>query len=181
MNIMLLQIVLAGVAATTPNTPACPVQPMPTPLAAASFSAPTSADTILFSAAPSFKRISYAVQVTRPNPAAAARVTVLQLRRQWDCNRHDVAGKWAFTLDKSETRSFFGRMDRLEREWRDSKEVAADGTLFQFERRASGKVRRLPLSPISRGQTGELSALILSLVRRHLPADRIPRGAGWDS
>ena len=157
----------------------CPRQPMPPPLSGAGFGpADRAAETIRFSAAPSLHRKAYAVDISRRREGGAT-IRLVKLARRYDCNLYNVEKRWSFRLSREEAADFFSRLGRLESAWRPPDEIVVDGTSFQYEHHAAGAVREIRLSNSARGVSGEISALILSLVQRSETRGHIPASPEW--
>lgn len=159
----------------------CPRQAMPPALESAGFRAdawPTG-EVIRFSATPSFERTAYAVQITRPGPGRApGEVHLIKLERQTGCNRYDRVGEWHFPLSAYGTTRFFEQIGELESNWREADEIVMDGTAFDFHHKRDGRVVSLDPSASAQGQSGRLSALILSLVRP-IARGSLPDAVNW--
>lgn len=167
----------ALLAAAHPLPPGCPEQPEPAPLASAAFVIPASGDALLFSAAPSAMSVRYALRVVRPAGARTASALLVRLDRRLDCNVHDRAGEWSFTLARAETDALFAAEAGLERAANDPPEVVLDGTAIEVKRYAAGRPAFTYSSNTSAKE--RLSAIVLDLLRHHVPSAELPQSDNW--
>lgn len=175
---MLLALIGSLAVAAAPSTAStCPTQPEPAALTSASFVVPSSADTLLFSAAPSGHSFRYALKITRLPGKAAAAASLLRLKRRLDCNLHDVHGRWSFTLSPKETASAFSAASALQQRGNDPSDIALDGTTIELQRHSSeGAVFTYRSNGAAKEQ---VSKAMLDILRRHVPASELPRSADW--
>jgi hypothetical protein len=167
---------MAVVLATGATTRACPVQPEPAALTSAAFRVPSHGETLLFSTAPSFQSIRYALRIVRSSGARTGSAVLIRLMRRFDCNVHDPAGEWKFRLSPEETDALFSAVTALE--MRDeSTDVVIHGTWVEFRHYVRGK---LAFSYASNGPPKEqLSKVVLDVVAHHVPANELPRSDDW--
>ena len=175
---MLITIIVSmALAAPAPPADDCPAQPEPAALASAGFSVPASGETLLFSAAPSSQSVRYALRVTRVAEQGAASATLVRLKRRFDCNVHDPAGAWTFTLAPEEAEAVFATAAALEQLGDRPSDIVLDGTTIELQRYSSGSAR---FSYSSNGRAKEqLARVVLDAVRRQVPANELPRSSDW--
>ena len=174
---VLSSLIALSVAAASPSTGACPTQPEPAALTSAAFTVPSSGETLMFSAAPSFRSVRYALRVFRPSGARVGSALLIRLKRRLDCNVDDRTGEWTFTLSPTETDALFAAAADLERHGDDPNSIVLDGTSIQLSRYTAGK---LVFNYSSNGLAKErLSKLVLDTMRQHVRADELPRSADW--
>ena len=173
---VLLPFVWAALAMSEPSI-ACPKQPEPAPLTTAAFKVPRSGETLLFSAAPSFRSVRYALRIVRPHGAGPATASLLRLSRRFDCNLHDRAGQWTFSLSQTEADAVFEALPAQKELAEDAQSITTDGTRIELKHYARGK---LGLSYASNGPAmTKLSTAVLKALGRHVPATELPRSADW--
>jgi len=169
-------LITIALAAGTPAK-ACPVQPEPAALGSAAFPIPSHGQALLFSAAPSFQSVRYALRVYRRDAAGRGVAVLVRLKRRPDCNVHDRAGEWKFALSLRETRSLFSTAGDLERRSNKDAEIVLDGTSVELRHYVGGK---LIFSDDSNGLAKEqLSRTVLNLLARHVPAKELPLSGDW--
>jgi hypothetical protein len=163
----------------------CRPGPMPAPEAGAGWSAGNwpAGEAIRFSAQAAFQRRAYAVQISRDAPGEAARVELVRLARPYACNRWDREQAWIFPLGAGEADLFFEGVGAIEARGQPvdrgpKVEIVLDGTGFGYAHRRGGQIRRLRLSNAATGQSGRLSALILSLMG--VARGEIPDNPRWE-
>ena len=155
---------------------ACPRQAEPAPLSSAGLSIPSDGDTLLFSAAPSFQNVRFALRVTRRSQAAGASATLVRLKRPPDCNILNLAGVWEFEIDPEETKALFADAAELERSAPDA-EVVLDGTTVEVQHYASGK--KVFEFSSNASVKERLSRRVLDVVRAHVRASELPASPDW--
>ena len=166
-----------ALAAATPAG-ACPVQPEPAALSSAAFKVPSRGETLLFSVAPSSLSVRYALRIVRRDGASSASAQLVRLHRRMDCNVHDRAGEWSFKLSRGEADAIFNAAAELQRIAETAPpEIVLDGTAVQLERYADGK-RSFNYNS-NAGPKEQLSATVLEIVKRHVPASELPRTNDW--
>ena len=169
-----LDTVLPGKAAPAGHMLApksCPRGPEPSPLDTAAFSFPKDSQTLLFSAAPSFRNERYAVVIVKPHGAAPIWAKFKRYRKRLDCNSLAESDGRLLFLRPGEADPLFEAADQLIRT-NDEPEVVLDGTMIEVQRFSSG---RKILDYRSNGLAArELSALILAIARRQPNGGDLP-------
>jgi len=175
-----LAVLAAGLPLAGLYAQACAPQPMPAPGSSLGWTDGNwpAGETIRFSARPSRLGRAYVVEIGRAAPAGDASVHLVRLVREMSCNRWDRDQEWTFPLGAVDADLFFERIGEIEARLRPDNEIVVDGTSFEYEHRRDGVTRRLLLSPTAMGETGQLSALILSLMR--VARGEVPDRPGWD-
>ena len=178
-----LMLVLAIATGSLPlealQAQSCTPRPLPSPISGMGWTLENwpEGEGIRFSAEPALERYAYVVQISRMSPTSEAKVHLIKLVREWSCNLWDQEQEWTFPLGAQDSRLFFERIGEIESHWKPDDELVMDGTIFQYEHRRAGVVRRLRLSNAAMGDTGRLSGLILSLMR--IARGEIPDSPDW--
>ena len=173
----LLFVMSIALTAQPSVTGICPRQPEPAALASAAFSIPVSGETLLFSSAPSFQRVRYALRITKPAEAGVASASLVRLSRRSDCNVHERVGEWHFKLSTQETQAIFAAASALETLDGNASDIVLDGTTVELQRYASGQAA---FTYSSNGIAKDhLSSLVLEVLKRHVPVGDLPRAADW--
>ena len=175
---MPVAIAIAFALAAATQAAACPAQPEPAVLSSAAFKVPSRGETLLFSAAPSGLSIRYALRIVRADGASSASAQLVRLHLRMDCNAHERAGEWSFKLSRTEADAIFNAASVLQRVAQSSPpEVVLDGTAVQVQRYADGK--RTFDYDWNGGAKERLSATMLEMLKRRVPASDLPRTSNW--
>lgn len=104
-------------------------------------------------------------------------MTVVRLKRGWNCNLHRLDQKWTVPIDAAETSRFFEEIEAWQRSTVDERTITTDGTSIEFRRDDDGRwgPRRKSNGP----SMTPVSSAALSLIRRHLPDDEAPDDITW--
>lgn len=175
---MFMVALLAVSTAAHVPTGACPRQAEPTALTSAAFAVPSRGETLLFSAAPSFQSVRYALRVFRSNKKKGSSAVLIRLKRRWECNVHDRMGEWTLQLSPEETTALFDAAvalrdnRKIDDEW-----VVLDGNRVEVRHYNDGK---LTSSYDSNGFAKEyLSKTVLGVLRKHVPPTELPVANDW--
>jgi hypothetical protein len=176
-----LLLLAAGAADAAPPEPACPVQPMPSPLASLD-EGKSFGKAIAFAAVPSFDRSAWAMRVSRLGPDKGA-LEILRLERQGECNRYDIVQRWDVPIDAagyaaivSQVSPFlvpppdtFSHTDAM----RGLDEIGIDGT--GLELRGDGDRFEVRRGLHQSGKDGAtVSAIFHRLLADHVPPAQLP-------
>lgn len=174
---MFASLLMAVALATGRPASACPVQPEPAALTSAAFTIPSRGETLLFSAAPSFQSVRYALRVVRPSASRRAFANLLRLKRRFDCNVHDRVGEWKFELSPDEGDSLFSASAALEDRNNKQPEVVLDGTSVELRHYVDGKLAFVYGS--NEPAKEQLSETVLNVLARHVPRKELPASDDW--
>lgn len=173
---LMVALAVASVAADASPT-ACPRQAEPSALTSAAFAVPPIGETLLFSAAPSFQSVRYALRVVRYDDTQDGTAVLIRLKRRWDCNVHDRAGLWSIKLSAGETKTLFAAASAVAERWKGEPSATLDGTSVEVRRFGRGQPT---LTYGSNDRSAEhFSNTVLAVLRGHVPEVELPRTSDW--
>jgi hypothetical protein len=167
--------------------PACPRQPLPPAIESAQLP-PLSpfVFAIEFAATPTREYLgeAWVIRLTRRNERTGGTLDIARLRRQMDCNRYDVLGRWSAAVSPDEYARIAAELspfalppqDILVR--RDAGQGSVfDGTMLTLRAQAPNWKFERDLNVGDR-VGARLSPIFHALAARHVPADAMPT-AEW--
>ena len=181
-----LPLLLAAAAqAPAAALPPCLAEPQPMPPALDSVAPAAPAHGVIaFAAVPwEYPGRAWVVRASRKLPAGTARLEIVRLRRQMDCNRYEQERRWEMPLPDADYRALAEAVAPLAEhpaallapagnaEVFD--ELVLDGTGVELRwRRGSWEIRRASNHYARAG--GRISAAFRALLVKHLPAAELP-------
>lgn len=168
--------------AATPELARCAPQPLPPAIDSAG-EPPLASETIEFAATPSleYPGRAWVVRISRRG-ATEARIDVLRLRRQSDCNRYDMESRWQAPLRQDEYEAIAARVVPLGIPSSDvfipssadeSLDLVTDGTSVDL--RLSNLSWRVTRSSNHFGRDGAvISRVFRDLIAQYIPSSNLP-------